>query len=213
MGASVQVRGGLAGLALVGCAVALNGAACGGATKNDLFGGGPSDGSILGADGSLVGTDAGVAPGSDAATDPDATDADGGRRDAGRDAAPVDPGIRCEPRGTFCTVGTQVCCRSAADQFSCVAANGCYSVASMPIPCDDADDCAKLGHPGDVCCATVDLITNRATEVTCRSGGDCTRDDDRRVLCDPQLPSQPQCPANTRCQASTQILSGFYLCL
>jgi hypothetical protein len=199
-------------LVSLGIVLAAGGAACGGAKNNDLFGGASfGDGAVVGADGSGVGGDSGVLPGADASTLPDAS-SEAGRRDAGRDADPDDPGIRCGNMGAFCAVGSHVCCRSALDQFTCTTFGNCNSVGSMAIPCDDTADCAKLGLSGKLCCATVDTLQGRATEVTCRSQGDCTTNASRYVLCDPNLPTAVACPNNGVCRLSSQTLPGFYLC-
>jgi hypothetical protein len=188
-------------------------ASCGGAKNNDLFGGAPgAGGSDAGRTDATVFADGGPGPSGDGSTSFDAP-FDAPKRDAGRDAD-TDPGIRCgsSTNPTFCAVGSQVCCRSGGpgqETFACVSSAGCNAVNQMPIPCSDDADCAALGDKGKVCCGTVDPFTNRTTEVSCKSSGDCSPANDGYILCDPRAPN---CVHGGTCRLSSQTLPGFYLC-
>ena len=182
--------------------------ACGGASKSDLFAGGGTDSPNV--DGG-AGADASVS--SDGGTTADARPNDGSVSDVsvvdtGVDAAPQD-GIRCG--ATFCTPGTQVCCRGAGvnPTFSCVNPAGCQGISQLPIPCDDANDCTAMGRPGDVCCVTVDF-SSRAASLACTSAGKCDGNE-FVIACNPA--DADPCPNGGTCSKSSGTLPGYMLCL
>ena len=186
---------------------------CGGAVDTGLFGDAPA-----GAD----------SPDGAASSDAAGGHADGGTRadgggGHGDGGGPMDSGltdafvgkdgglptpntIDCNTPATTCKLGTQVCCRSgdAPPSFACSAAAGCLNISDMPIPCDDANDCEKLGHPGALCCAQT--TAGKATSVGCAAtcGVNSTN------LCDP-LAADP-CPNGGSCQVSVTTLPGFHIC-
>lgn len=186
---------------------------CGGAVDTGLFGDAPS-----GADSpdGAASSDAAGGGHTDGGTRADG----GGRSDGGStDSGPFTDGsigkdggppptntIDCNTAATTCKLGTQVCCRSgdAPPSFACASSAGCLTVGSMPIPCDDANDCDKLGHPGELCCAQT--AGGKATSVACSAtcGLNSTN------LCDP-LAADP-CPNGGTCQVSVTTLPGFHIC-
>ena len=205
-------------------------AACGGASDSGLFGGDSTfPGSTADGGATAVPPNAGAEAGSDRGGTADSPRADGsvGPGEGGLvDASPapidaaidqgplLDPGVKC---GTeTCAVPSDVCCRSGTaglETFACAASGGsdCTLPGDLPVPCDDARDCAALGRPGSVCCAqeTVDPVSQTAsvTTVTCRSPGSCSGNG-RRVVCDT---TPGGCPAGMAC-TTTLAFPGFNLC-
>lgn len=199
------------------------GMACGGATDSGLFGGSGftssgNDGGVTLSDGGITHEDGST--GFDAGAVPDASE----QKDTGvppppKDSGPpppVDPGVHCG--GTECPVPAQACCRTQVASnftYTCLPTGQCVglSVLSLEIPCDDANDCATAGHPGQVCCATVGGGGgggNGASEVVCRDPSECTQQNSRTPLCDKSDPNA--CPAGLTCRTSTQTLPGYNLC-
>ncbi len=189
---------------------------CGGAVDTGLFGDAPA-----GADSPDAASSSDAAGGardggtrSDGGNRVDAGPTDGGTpiNDAsvGKDASPPPPTntIDCNTAATTCKLGAQVCCRSGdtPPSFACAAPAGCLNIGSMPIPCDDADDCDKLGHPGDLCCAQTagGKAVSVGCSATCGGGANSTN------LCDP-LAADP-CPGGGSCQVSVTTLPGFHIC-
>ena len=163
-------------------------ASCGGAKETDLFG---------------AGSDAGVS--SDGGSVDGAQAADAGRpKDSGQPSG--DPGVHCE--SADCPVPSQACCRREVGpgfSFACTAAGNCSgSGTTLEITCDDAHDCAG----GNVCCVSASQ-QNTATEVVCRSLGECQQQG-RAVVCDPNAPNP--CPSGKNCQPSQQTLPGYNIC-
>jgi hypothetical protein len=216
-----------------GCAlgVAFFVVACGGASGNDdLFGGssGASSGSSSGST-SSGSTSSGSSSGGSGSTSSSGGPTDGGTiPDGAPDAkldAPVppvdatigDPGIACG-QNPDCTVGAQVCCRTSTINgvtYACTAAGACAAaIERMPIPCDDAQDCATLGQ-GGVCCATYkfDPVAQRTSvvSVACMPSPLCTTPNSAVIMCDKG--AADPCPNGGSCKPSQQTFPGFYLCI
>jgi hypothetical protein len=188
---------------------------CTGADESDFFGSPSAPGVDSGAtedDGSTATDDGGAA--SDGA--PARKDGGGSNADSGPpkpDAGVIDAGeartIGCTlDAGLRCAVGTETCCRSLGPAFACTASAGCAAVAQLSVPCDDALDCAALGHPNELCCATT--VSNVVRDVACRKAVDCTLTANRRNLCDPS--ATDPCPNGGTCKLSTQTMPGFWIC-
>jgi hypothetical protein len=193
--------------------------ACGGSAGSDLFGGASGD------DGGAAGDTGQGTSEPDAATLADATTPptpDASQRDAAppptKDASvpdtfvpPTDPGIQCGT--TECDPASALCCRFGTppnDSSTCVSPAGCQSVAALPIACDDAADCDAAGHPGQICCATLNAQTGRAQEVRCRSAQSCNGSD-QVVVCD--AATTGPCPNGGTCRPSATSLPGYDICL
>lgn len=195
---------------------------CGGAAETGLFGDPTGGGGGGGGQGS---PDAAASDGAVTLTDGGTRISDGGgRSDArvtdsgmmgtdagmGSDTSPPPPAnrINCNTMAVTCTLSTQVCCRAgdAPPSFSCAPAAGCNAIGNLPIPCDDADDCTKLGHPGDLCCAQT--MAGKANSVSCLPAASCGNNSTN--LCDP-LAADP-CPNGGSCQVSVTTLPGFHIC-
>lgn len=185
--------------------------ACGGATDTGLFGGtsnGADSGS--GSDGSTP-HDGSVA--NDASTQHDAStppDSAPPPPDAGQPDTAVVDRVKCE--GTpGCIVGTQACCREGNPPnnftYACATIGNCNGGA-LEIPCDKQRDCDVLGQPGDVCCVTAG--GTGAAEVLCRPASECTANQGRTALCDPN--SAMSCPGGLHCQQSMQTIPGYFIC-
>lgn len=163
--------------------------ACGGIDESDLFAGG----------------DGGASSSSDSGK------ADSAAKDG---SAVVDSGPSASGNVVACTsgpcnVGDAVCCESPDGTGTCTRAPNCTGDKQLPIPCDDANDCTQLGHPGDLCCATGDNNGN-VTSVECRSVSNCRPDNGQTNLCDPTA-SAP-CTNGGTCTPSVS-LPGYYLCV
>ena len=191
---------------------------CGGAVDTGLFGNptgtqdsadaaGPTDDGAIGADGGIR---------LDGGGRFDAGVTDSGMRDARVTDArvtdanpPVTNRIECNTAAMTCALGEQVCCRSGdiPPIFDCTPAAGCNAMGEMPIPCAGADDCTKLGQPGDLCCAQTP--GGRATSVSCVPPNSCGGPNTTN-LCDP-LAADP-CPNGGSCQVSVTTLPGFHIC-
>ena len=190
---------------------------CGGAVDTGLFGdptGGqvPTDGGSTTTDDGGTRTDGGNRFDGGGRFDAGFMDSGTGIKDASTftDTSPP-PGNRivCNTSAMTCALGDQVCCRSGGGptpNFNCTAAAGCNAVGDMPIPCDKADDCSKLGFTGDLCCAQT--AGGRATSVSCVAPGSCGTNSTN--LCDP-LAVDP-CPNGGSCQVSVTTLPGFHIC-
>jgi hypothetical protein len=200
-------------LALAGLSVA----SCTGAEDSGLFGASSStpdedagsteeqDGSVASADGGTTTKDGGTTK-----KDGGTTTEDSGTitPEAGPPDAAVARTIGCTlDAGTKCGVGAEVCCRSAGTLLACTGSGGCTGITQLAIPCDDALDCTALGHPNELCCATIQ--SNGVREVACRKAADCDVST-RRNLCDP-MAADP-CPIGGTCKLSTQTMPGFWLC-
>ena len=189
---------------------------CGGAVDTGLFGnptGAPDsvDAATSADDGGTV-TDGGTRI-SDGGGRFDARITDSAVRDVSVDTNPPPPPptnrIACNTAAVTCALGDQVCCRSGGGptpNFNCTAAAGCNAVGDMPIPCDKADDCSKLGQPGDLCCAQT--VGGKASSVSCVPPTSCGTNSTN--LCDP-LAADP-CPNGGTCQVSVTTLPGFHIC-
>jgi hypothetical protein len=190
-------------------------AGCTGAEDTDLFGASPDRGEDSGAeeDGAANADGGDPTPDGDGGTskkdgggtttDSGTTDPDTGTTDAGK---PRTIGCTADA-GKTCSVGNQVCCRSAGAVLACTANAGCTAVAQVPVPCDDALDCTAMGHPNELCCATIDA--NAVSAVACRTQADCSQTNQRN-LCDPA--AADPCPLGGTCRMSTQTMPGFWLC-
>ncbi len=193
-------------------------AGCNGAEDSGLFGApsGTSDGEDSGA---VEEEDGSVAAG-DGATPKDggATKKDGGGPTTGDSGDKLDAGptidatvgrtIGCTlDAGNTCAVGNEVCCRSVGAVLACAGSGACTGITQVAIPCDDALDCTALGHPGELCCATIQ--SNTVREVACRKPSDCDATN-RRNLCDPAAANN--CPNGGTCTHSSQTMPGFWLC-
>jgi hypothetical protein len=197
-------------------AVAIAVAACSGAQPSDLFA--TDGGTPIVPDGST--TDAYVPPpadaGKDAPTPPPV--------DAGKDAMPPPPDagpktspVACQNAGS-CTAPGQVCCRTQVSfmnfTYACTTGAACMGNGTLALPCDDANDCAVLGAPGQVCCA--DLIsagqTLVASKLSCKPANQCTLQSMPAgvIVCDPKDPNA--CTGGQTCQQSSQTLPGYYIC-
>jgi hypothetical protein len=196
----------------------LSAAGCNGAEDSGLFGtpSGTSDGEDSGAvedeDGSTATGDSGTSrDGGTTKKDGGTTTEDSGTPDP--DAGPtidaaVGRTIGCTiDAGNKCAVGNEVCCRSAGALLGCTGSGACTGITQLAIPCDDALDCTALGHPGELCCASIQSSAVR--EVACRKPSDCTASN-RRNLCDPAAANN--CPNGGTCSLSTQTMPGFWLC-
>ena len=142
--------------------------ACGGATSTDLLdspsgdGGAASSGSTSsGSSGSTSSSSSGSTSSSSSGS----TSSSSSSSSSGGDAGPTAK-IKCG--SSFCTPGTQVCCRKPGlpNEYNCTAPNACNSAGSLTIPCDDATDCSAAGQPGTVCCGRT---------ASARSGSACRR--------------------------------------
>jgi hypothetical protein len=196
-------------------AAAIGATACSGAQPSDLF---DPDGSIS------VGPDAGPA---DVVPPPPV---DGGRdvgnppppKDAGRDVEPPDSGSKTSPiacsNAGACSAPKEVCCRTQlafmSYSYACTSGAACMGAGTLAIPCDDANDCAVLGAPGQVCCAEL-ISTGQtlvASKLLCKPPGQCTLQSTPTgvVVCDPKDPNA--CAGGQSCQLSMQTLPGYYIC-
>ncbi|MEO8873999.1 MAG: hypothetical protein ABI461_00300 [Polyangiaceae bacterium] len=165
--------------------------ACGGIDESDLFAAADA--------GSSVSTDSGKT---------DARAKDSGT--TGKDAGPVVTSgntVQCTD-GPCSLDSNQVCCESTDGTGTCDVAANCSGDKVFPIPCDDANDCAELGHSGDLCCATGDNSGN-VVSVQCRAASDCRRDHGQTNLCDPS--STAPCTNGGTCTPA-KSLSGYFLC-
>ncbi|MEO6419998.1 MAG: hypothetical protein ABIP39_11350 [Polyangiaceae bacterium] len=190
---------------------------CGGAADTGLFGDAPAGGDVP--DGAASSDAAGAHPDGGTRGDGGGHGDGGGGMDGsvpiedastGKDSSPppLANTIDCNTAAMTCKVGAQVCCRSGdtPPSFNCAASAGCNAFGNMPIPCDDADDCDKLGHPGDLCCAQT--VAGKANSVSCQAAGSCVTN--ATNLCDP-LAGDP-CPNGGTCQVSVTTLPGFHIC-
>jgi hypothetical protein len=107
----------------------------------------------------------------------------------------MDPGIACGA-GTYCTVGSQLCCQDTT--VSCIATSAAGSCGGPKIKCDSKADCSS----GNVCCANTNGGHNQLGDASC--AGSC--DSAHETLCDP-MASNP-CSSGT-CQA---WLAGYSSC-
>jgi hypothetical protein len=159
--------------------------------------------------------DAGAVGSPDAATSPSLEAGLDATNDTSADVTAADAGpaeVRCGNQGATCPVPSKLCCKISnpfSASYTCIAPVGCTGAASMPIPCDDANDCAAMGADGAVCCASVDtgggaLSVGCALPETCNSA-------DKRILCDPHDFSS--CPAGKTCKPSTTVLPDVDVCL
>jgi hypothetical protein len=205
----------LSGLVVCGGVAA---AGCNGAEDSGLFGtpSGTSDGEDSGAveeeDGSTAAGDGSTAR--DGGTTK--KDGVGPTEDSGNPSsdggptvdAAVGRTIGCTlDAGNKCAVGNEVCCRSAGALLGCTGSGACTGITQLAIPCDDALDCNALGHPNELCCATIQ--SNGVKEVACRKPAECDVSN-RRNLCDPN--AADPCPIGGSCKLSTQTMPGFWLC-
>ncbi len=184
-------------------AVAVLLAACGGATKSDLFA------TDVPEAGGTRGPAADAAPQDDPpAPAPEPPDASG--PDVGRDAGVVDTGGPPGPQGPSIKCGaaatcplTDTCCafgQGATLRFECRAGQVTCPSPSTDIRCDSAEDCA-----GKICCG--DRAGSAAyNELSCRS----TCNDGDVTFCDPATPAA-SCRPGKACKAST-ILRGYFAC-
>ena len=108
----------------------------------------------------------------------------------------TDPGIFCN--GSFCAVGSQVCCHDATSSAGTCAA-GTTCTTGIAEPCDDTADC---GGGTNSCCARI-TSGGSLKSVTCVSApGNCTAQmgGTIEILCDPSnnncatlTPATPNC--------------------
>lgn len=194
-------------LSLGALGLVVTAAACGSTAAADLFAG-ASDGGA----GAVV--DAGAGSDSGGTSDGGPSASDGGKRDASAsdagkvDAAPAGEPLGCSPKsGVTCNLQTELCCRSAGG-YACQSPQA--SCNGMEIPCAEARDCAALGQPGTLCCASYNQ-QNRVDGVSCMPVSDCVFDQGFVVVCDPSE-SDP-CPNGGKCTLSSVTFPGFYLCI
>ncbi len=192
--------------------------ACGGAADSGLFGGssgvgGEDSGTTGNHDASVA--DGGVMPGKDAT----AADSDTPKDSAPppRDTSPPPPVDLVACMGTpGCKVGADACCRKAngtAFTYACTPLGTCGQGGGgegLEIPCDKQRDCDLLGAPGDVCCVTGGA-QGGAADVTCRLQSECTNNQGRTNVCDPQM-STPCANTTLHCLPSTTTLPGYFIC-
>ena len=142
-----------------------------------------------------------VAPPQLDASGPDVIDA------AVLDAAPLDPGIRCNGGNTFCTPAPQVCCVQSVQtsQSQCAAsATDCQNQGDIPVACQDRAQC-PANH---VCCGQkVDPATY--SDVSCQSS--CLGSLNT-LFCDPTI-TPNECASTGRTCTASSILPGYYVCL
>ena len=198
---------------------------CSGASASALFADGDDSGApTVNGDASTgesidAGHDA-AAPAHDASTPIPSDDSGAIATDPADAADPIaDFGIRCG--ATTCTAAGDVCCRMASgasgsphggddDTFACLPAGTCAVLPSaLAIPCDDAADCEASGHPGGICCASLDAQTGEAESIACTSAQACTGVLQTN-LCATDAPAA--CPNGGTCKISQTTIPGYDIC-
>jgi hypothetical protein len=188
----------------LGVVVAFASLGCADTSETDLFGTAGNGSTSSGGD---AGTDGTVDGGShDRASD---------AKDAVPDVPKEDLGVHCG--SSDCPVPAKECCRQDPGNgqfvYQCVNVGQCLQQANnpFPVPCDDALDCENAGHAGELCCVTAALDGGAgADEIVCRAPVDCTKQQGRTNLCDPNAPNP--CPNGGQCVPSTQTIPGYDIC-
>jgi hypothetical protein len=128
----------------------------------------------------------------DSAVDGGGTDLDGGSREAGVDASPVDAkfDLQCGVPPPCTEVGSG-CCYPEIGAPACSPAGSECPPAQVRLLCDDADDCTAMGMQGRVCCGT--LVSTGSIyyfqSATCVAPSNCVGPNDVQ-LCNRNVPGQ-----------------------
>lgn len=113
-----------------------------------------------------------------------------------------DPGILC---GTaYCDPATQVCCVKSGVP-SC--AGSCVGAGTVPIRCDDHQDCVAAGQTSGVCCGN--LSGTMVSSVFCTSNTLCTAAT-HAYFCDPSAAFP--CPDGGTCEPTSDPFPGYFRC-
>jgi len=113
-----------------------------------------------------------------------------------------DPGILCG--SVYCNpAALEICCITSGVPACSATCNG---GGTVPIHCDDQQDCVAQGKPTTVCCGSVN--GNVVNNIYC--GGQSQCEPPKAFYCDPNVANP--CPNGGTCTATMYPFPGYYRC-